>query len=761
MLTHTLTDRELEILRLIAEGLSNQEIARELVLAPETVKWYNKHIFSKLDVHNRTQAAARAKALGLLNPEFQIAASSSEPTTPRSNFPAQVTTFIGRRSEVATIRQLLERSRLLTLTGIGGSGKTRLALQVAEELLGDFSDGAYFVPLAPVGTPDHILWAIVEHLNIQIELHGEVLAQLLSYFRTKTLLLVLDNFDHLVNGAGLLIELLQAAPALKIIATSRERLALYGEVNYPVTGMALPEADSYEETAQSESVQLFLERAQSVTPNLDWRPDDLQPVIRICQLVDGMPLGIELAATWVDTLSPQEIADEIEQNLDILETHRQDIPDSQRSIRAAFDRSWNLLDETQRTAFRRLSVFRGGFMREAGEVVTGVTLRTLQALVSKSLLWRNPDTGRYQFHELLRHYANEQFEVSGEATLINPLHAAYFADFLAERWHWMKDHRQKIALQEMESDLENARAAWQFWIKAGDVTQLIKFLHSFWVVYDIRGWYPAGIGLFEQAISVMHAVGTEEARAAHGWLLTVQGLYSVAGGYGLTTKMPAPSWMAGHGVYSVEGTDVRHGFTVVQEGVRILRQHCKSDEMMILPLISLFITACLLDEEGVPLQSAQECLEIATKMDDTWAIAKATQFLAVRAIEEGEYEQGSRLAHEALAAFEANGDNWSKSIVCIEVLGLLAITLREFDNAKAWIQKGLAAAEEIGFIYAIQTAYWQMGFVASLEGNYSEAGLWWRKAIGIADGALGSASVIGFGGSSRVTQWGGRKLIKD
>jgi tetratricopeptide (TPR) repeat protein len=157
---------------------------------------------------------------------------------------------------------------------------------------------------------------------------------------------------------------------------------------------------------------------------------------------------------------------------------------------------------------------------------------------------------------------------------------------------------------------------------------------------------------------------------------------------------------------------------------------------MIIPLICQFITACLLDEEGVPLRTAQACLKVATKTGDTWAIAKAKQFLAVKAIEDGDYQKGERLAHEALTTFEANGDNWSKSVVCTEVLGLLAITLRQFETAKEWIQKGLKAAEEIGFKYSIQMAYWQMGFVAALQEQYPEAGLYWRKALGVADGIL-------------------------
>ncbi|MBK8022967.1 MAG: hypothetical protein IPK19_16460 [Chloroflexi bacterium] len=171
-----LTDREIEILRFIAEGLSNQDIAQALILAPETVKWYNKHIFSKLHVHNRTQAAARAKALGLLNRD----SSASSSPLPIKSFPTQMTSFVGRLREIAAIKEALDRTRLLTLTGLGGAGKTRLALQVASEVMSEFSSGAYFVPLAMAPSADHILWALAEYLNLQFDSHMEPLTQLLQ-----------------------------------------------------------------------------------------------------------------------------------------------------------------------------------------------------------------------------------------------------------------------------------------------------------------------------------------------------------------------------------------------------------------------------------------------------------------------------------------------------------------------------------------------------------------------------------------------------
>lgn len=728
-----LTSRELSILRLIADGLSDREIAQKLTLAVETIKWYNKQIYGKLGVRNRTEAAA--KTLELLPEE----ATAQEPQVvlPPDTLPTQMTSFVGRQREIAEASRLMANTRLLSLTGLAGCGKTRLAVQVAREVRANFEDGVYFVPLAPLVSADSILWTIGEHLGIQFYPHTDPLQQLLEHIRKKKLLLVLDNFEHLLDGAGIVTSILHAVPNVRILITSRERLSLYGEVNYTLTGLSLS-ADSPE---QSEAVELFAQRARSVAPGLELDADALAHVARICQRMEGMPLGIELAATWVDVLSPEEIADEIESSLDILEAEIRDVPGGQTSIRASFARSWNLLQETQKIAFQRLSIFRGGFTRHSAVAVTGVGLRTLQALVNKSLLHYDPSTGRYEIHELLRHFAREQLENSNEETSAYEAHARYFADFMAERWPQMKGHQQKTALLEIENDIDNIRAAWDYWARVGNVAELKKFLHSLWVVYDIRGWYPAGIQLFERAIEVVREIPTDEAQAVLGWLLAVQGLYYLSSG-----------------IYRSVGGP-RKGFLLAQEGLQIVERLQSYDDMMIVPLICLFTTASQVNDQDIAVAAAQDCLEIATRLGDEWSIAKAKQFLTIQAIFDADHAAAERLAGEALDTFERNGDKWSSSALSIEVLGLLAITQRRFDRAAEWIERGLRAAQDIDFKYSQQMAYWQLGFVATLQEDYVRAGLYWRKALELGEAAIGSPIMLGFGGSSNSGEWGGRKLI--
>jgi hypothetical protein len=402
-----------------------------------------------------------------------------------------------------------------------------------------------------------------------------------------------------------------------------------------------------------------------------------------------------------------------------------------------------LLISQQQTAFQMLSVFHGGFTREAAEAITGVNLLALHSLVSKSLLRHDPQTGRYEQHELLRHYAAEEMAYSGEAPALQEAHAAYFADMMADSWQRMCGSEQDKALLLVEADIDNARVAWHYWIEQGAVDQIYKFLNAFWVIYDIKGWYPAGVELFQRGINVVQAITTPEAEAGLGWLMAVQGLYQVVNGYEREGFVKA-----------------RAGFVQTQQGVELLRSHQRSD-MMIIPLISTIIAACHFNEAEIARQAAQECLEIALVLKDDWGIAKARQFLAMMALDDGRFDDARQYAQDALYSFEASGDRWSKSILCIEVLGLLETVARDFDSARGWVQRGLDAAEEIDFDYSRQLAYWQFGYIEALQENYGSAARYWQMAQSIGDRIVGLKSIIGFSGSSNAGEWGGRRLISD
>lgn len=733
MLVNRLTDREIEILRLLDQGLSNREIGRNLSLSLETVKWYNKRIYDKLGANTRTQATAQARSLGLLGPgsTFRTAVPA---VLPKHNLPAAVTSFVGRQQDIGDVTRLLKSARLLTIAGPAGCGKTRLALQVASSLLPHLQDGVCFVPLAPVLEADKLIWAVAERLGVQFAAGDEPHSVLLSFLRERTLLLILDNFEHLLAGVGIVTEILATAPGVKILVTSREQLHLYGEVTYRLGGLLLPAGAHAEDQLRSEAVELFVQRAYAINPGRASIPIDMDSVLRICRLVEGMPLAIELAATWMNVLSPAEIAHEIEASLDILTSERRDAAPGQQSMRTAIARSWTLLDRKQQLAFRRLTIFRGGFTRDAARAVAGAGIQMLHTLAGKSLLQYDQAAGRYQIHDLLNHYGHEQLASSGELEEMKAAHAAYYVEFMAERWPQMKGRRQNQALREIEAEMGNVRTAWQYWIHKRNTPMLTKFLCSFWVIHDIRGWYPTGIELFAQGIDVMRSQPGDDAQFGLNWLLAAQGLYRTVGEIAS-----------------------RAGFALAQESVEILMQLPPQEEM-ILPLISLFITAVQVSEYTVAAQATQNCLTVACKTGDRWGIAKARQFQAILAIADGDHDRAELLAQEALAIFGEIGDNWSQSAVCIEIMGQAAINLHAFDAARAWIERGLDAAHGTDFRYSQQMAHWQLGYIEALQGNYAAAGRHWLKARALGDRVVGAECFIGFGGMN-LGEWGGRKLI--
>lgn len=401
--------------------------------------------------------------------------SKAELTRPVPHLPVLPTPFIGRRDEVEQIKALIQHpaQRLVTLTGPGGTGKTRLSIQVASEVSELYPDGVCFAALAATPTAEAVLPALAQTLNISFYEGERPRQQLLDLLRGKQMLIVLDNFEHLLEACELIVEILSKAPGVKLLVTSRVRLNIQGEQLYQVQGMHSPGDDEAaawvdpEMQAKSFSaIQLFLERARRVQPNFKLTDANLYPILKICRLVQGMPLGLELAAAWLELLTPDEIAAEITHSLDILETNQMDVPERQRSVRAVFESSWKMLSEAEQTALQRLCVFRGSFSRAAAQQVSGASLRTLLGLVEKSWL-QQIEGGRFQLHELLRHYGQEQLRANkAEWREAHNRHAAYFTQFAAEQNMRLRSSQQLAGKQAYEEELNaNIRIAWD-WLVA-------------------------------------------------------------------------------------------------------------------------------------------------------------------------------------------------------------------------------------------------------------------------------------------------------
>ncbi|MCU0484811.1 MAG: AAA family ATPase [Anaerolineales bacterium] len=393
---------------------------------------------------------------------------------PAQRLPELPTPFIGRREEVEQIKALVRdpSQRLITLIGPGGTGKTRLSIQVAEEVSGGFMDGVHFASLATVPSQEAVISTLANLFGFTFYREEAPRQQLLDYLRARQLLIVLDNFEHLLPAANLVVEILANAPQVKLLVTSRVRLNVQGEQLVPVGGMHSPGVDQaaawqdpVSQALSFSAVQLFLERARRVQPSFELTQTNLKAVLDICRLVEGMPLGLELAAAWLELLQPNEIAEEITRSLDILETNQAGVPERQRSIRAVFESSWKLLSEPEQTALKRLCVFRGSFSRDAAQQVSGASLRILLGLVEKSWL-QHAGGGRFQLHELLRHYGYEQLQmVAEECRAAHERHSAYFTHFTNEQNRRMRSEQQLAGKQAFEEELNaNIQVAWDWLI---------------------------------------------------------------------------------------------------------------------------------------------------------------------------------------------------------------------------------------------------------------------------------------------------------
>jgi predicted ATPase/class 3 adenylate cyclase len=411
-----------------------------------------------------------------------------------TNLPFQPTSFVGRDKEVREIGKIISEPecRLLTLVGPGGIGKSRLALQTAAELVPSYADGTYFVPLAPLSSGEQLVPTVASIMKFPFDTHSSDVdpkSQLLDYLGDRSMLMVMDNFEHVLDGAELMAEFIESAPKIKILVTSREKLNLQGEWTFAVEGMKFPTNGNGAGLDQYSALQLFLERARQVDSTFTLNDDVKPDVYRICRLVGGMPLGIELATAWIGMLSCKEIADEIESSLDFLSSSRRDLPEKHRSLRAAFDYSWKLLTDDQKASFEKLSVFRGGFDREAAKQVAGASLVVLSDLVGKSLIRKN-EGGRYEIHELLRQYAEEKLnDLPENSNQVRDDHATFYLEYLSSRKESLMSERLIEVREEVRTEIDNLRESINWALIHWDSDRVRNVLEDLNTFYLVQGWH--------------------------------------------------------------------------------------------------------------------------------------------------------------------------------------------------------------------------------------------------------------------------------
>jgi predicted ATPase/DNA-binding CsgD family transcriptional regulator len=703
VLVEDLTWREQEVLALLARRLTNREIGDRLHLTENTVKSHVGNIISKLGVKNRRQVIERATELGLLDSDRKIAPKSTHA------LPAEPTPFIGRAEELAEISHLLGETRLLTLTGSGGIGKTRLALHAASDLRDEFENGVFFVSLAPISSGKQIVQAIAEEMDFPLSSEDAPIDQLLAHLRRRQLLLVMDNFEHLPDGVDIVTEILQKAPNVKVLATSRENLKLQGETVLNITGMGFPNQETSADPRANDAIELLQHSIRRVLPEFIPGVDDLKQLTHICKLVEGMPLAIELAAGWMNVLSPEELANEIQRGLDILTSEMRDVPERHHSMRAVFDQSWSLLDQAEREAIMRLSVFRSGFTREAGQAATGASLQSLAGLVNKSFLNHNPASGRFEMHELLRQYAKEQLQKEPEDSVSAlEAHADYFANFMEQCWEHLRDHRQKAALTEIDADLENIRTAWSYRVKQVNAAQMRKFVNSFWLVYWVRGWNHGGEELFREAVNALSSGHTdEETESVKALALAHQGFFKTWLGF------------------------ADQGYNLAKEGVEILERLDRPFELA-LALGSLNLAADFLTRYDEGEKAAQKMLDIAKEQDDKWLLAFSLYKVSVSNPLKRDPAELRRVAQASMNLYEELGEAMV-SILPLVTLGHAAFALGEHIQARDIYLRCLKTSEAVGYRWGTANACRYLGQMALSLNEIGEAEAYLLRSLKITD----------------------------
>jgi len=481
LLTEELNEREREILQLIAQGLSNRQVARKLVLATETIKWYNKQLYAKLGVNSRTQAVHHARQYGLLEPG---PTSPPAPKTPPHNLPAGASTFVGRRHEIARIKLLLQTHRLVTLTGPGGSGKTRLGLETARTLLQPFKDGAWLVEFAGVHTPAQAEKRLAGIFKLNPRTEHQAGTAVKSYLANKRLLLLADNLEHLLDFTPFLAELLAGAPNLRILATSRERLNLSGEQEFQVAPLHTPDPDAEDDPNRLqafEAVDLFLQRARAVDLDFDPAPEAVRTIARICRRLDGLPLAIELAAARVRLFTPEQLLHRLDNRLDLLTTGPRDAPARQRTLRTAIAWSYDLLAEEERLLFARLGSFRGDVTLDAVEKICRIDRPedALASLLAKNLLYRVEDPSgepRLAMLETVHEFAREALGSLGDENDLRDRQLAYYLELAESMSEGYRYHEHARLLQQTLAEMPNLRAAFEWALETGRHEQAARMV---------------------------------------------------------------------------------------------------------------------------------------------------------------------------------------------------------------------------------------------------------------------------------------------
>jgi predicted ATPase/class 3 adenylate cyclase len=679
----------------------------------------------------------------------------------RNNLPLQPTPLVGREKEVAQVRDLLRRdeTRLLTLTGPGGTGKTRLALQAAADLLEDFPDGTFFASLATLTEAELFLPAVAETLGVR-EVGEQPLGETLKdYLREKRLLLVPDNFEQVLGAAPAVTELLAASPGLKVLATSRAPLGLYGEHEYPVPPLTLPDLKRpppLELLTQYEAVGLFVERARAVKPDLAITNESAPAVAEICVRLDGLPLAIELAAARIKMLPPKALLERLSSRLKLLTGGARDLPERQRTLRGTIEWSHALLDEGEQVLFGRLAVFSGGRTLEAIEAVCDAqqddlpvdAFEGVSSLLDKSLLRQEEGPEgepRFVMLETIHEFAREKLQESGEAEEIKRTHAEYFLTLAEEANPALKGPDQLEWLERLEAEHDNMRVALSWALERKEAELAVRLGATLWWFWWMRGHYSEGRRWLEASLAMDGRVSAESRART----------------------------LAGVGMVARDQGDFGRAQEACEEGLELLGDDARAgSEAKLNLLVCLGWVALSREEYGRATQLFEESLALSGETKDGWAIADSLMSLATVSHVRGDSERATELFEESMDLFREQGDKQGLAF-CLNNLGMVARSQGDLGRAGKLTEEGVALMRELGARGDVALGLCNLGWMALLQNDLDRAADLYGESLTLAwdtgtnpivqGGLEGLACVAGARGEAQRTAqlWGAAQALQE